>query len=60
MAPPALNELTPLRGRRVRMCPLTTQVDGEGRAAQDERARDQLLVTKPDGAQPTTYRSGRR
>jgi hypothetical protein len=36
MAGPALNELTPLLGRRVRMCPLTTQVDGEERAAQDE------------------------
>jgi hypothetical protein len=32
------------------MCPLTTQVDGEKRAAQDERTRDQLPVTKPDGA----------
>jgi hypothetical protein len=51
MAGPALNELTPLLGRRVRMCPLTTQVDGEERAAQDERTRDQLPVTKPDGAE---------
>jgi hypothetical protein len=34
------------------MCPLTTQVDGEERAAQDmERTRDQLPVTKPDGAE---------
>lgn len=33
--PPALNELTPLLGRRVRMCPLTTQVDSKERAAQD-------------------------
>jgi hypothetical protein len=49
--PPALNELTALLGRRVRMCPLTTQVDGEERAAQDERTRDQLPVTKPDGAE---------
>jgi hypothetical protein len=59
MAPPALNELTALLGRRVRMCPLTTQVDGEERAAQDERTRDQLPVTKPDGAEyyVTTCRS---
>jgi hypothetical protein len=58
MAPPALNELTPLLGRRVRMCPLTTQVDSKERAAQDERATDQLLVTGPDGAQLSTCRSG--
>jgi hypothetical protein len=60
MVSPALNELTQRRGRRVRMCPLTTQVDGEERAAQDEQASDQLLVTEPDGVQLTLCRSGRR
>jgi hypothetical protein len=43
---------TALLGRRVRMCPLTTQVDGEEHAAKakDERMRDQLTATKPDGS----------
>jgi hypothetical protein len=59
MAPPALNDLTALRGRRVRMCPLTTQVDGEERAAQDEGREISSRLPSPT-APSTNYVPFRR